>query len=207
MSVARKTFALPPWPSPLVLLPQAINHLLKQEPWAREKLLPYAGKTLKLVVSPFDLSLSVTEEGYAELAKPEAEHAVRIELPLSALPQIVMQGRPAAMRQMKLEGDADFAHTVSFLVENLRWEVEEDLSKVVGDALAHRMTTDARSFVTQAKAAQEKLAANIAEYWLEENPQLVRPRSVNSFAEQVRTLRDDVARLEKRVERLGKKNG
>lgn len=206
MSEAHKSFALPPWPSPLALLPQAINHLLNQEAWAREKLLPHAGKTLKLVVSPFDLSLSVNEEGFAELAQTDAPHAVRIELPLSSLPQILVQGRPAAMRQMKLEGDADFAQTVSFLVENLRWEVEEDLSKVVGDTLAHRMTTDARSFVKQAKTAQEKFAANVAEYWLEENPQLVRPRSVESFAEQVRTLRDDVARLEKRVERLTKKN-
>lgn len=204
MSLKRPALALPGLPSPLTLLPPAINHLLKQEAWARDKLLPHAGKTLTFVVAPFTLSLSVTTEGLVALATPDALADVQITLPLSTLPQVLAQGTPAAMRQMKLEGDADFAQTVSYLTENLRWEVEEDLSKVVGDMAAHRIATDAKKLAAQARSAQEKITASMAEYWLEENPQLVRPRDVDTLAEQLRTLRDDVARMEKRIDRLNR---
>jgi len=157
-------------------------------------------------MAPFEARLSVTAEGYVELAPGGAEPAVQIELPLAALPELLAQaftpGAPAITRQIKLEGDAEFAQTVSFLVQNLRWEFEEDLSKVVGDAAAHGIAGSAKSFVAAARAANEKLAANVAEYLLEEDPQLVRPRKIEALAESVRTLRDDVARLEKRIDRL-----
>ena len=192
--------------APLAPLSAAINHLLKQEPWARERLQAHSGKTLKFVMAPFELHLTVTAEGYVELAPGGAEHAVQIELPLAALPELLGQaftpGAPAITRRIRLDGDAEFAQTVSFLVQNLRWEFEEDLSRIVGDAAAHGIAGSARSLVAATRSANEKLAANVAEYLLEEDPQLVRPRKIEALAKSVRTLRDDVARIEKRIDRL-----
>jgi len=197
-------------PNPLEALPAAINHLLTPEPWARAQLAPHAGKTVHLVMVPFNLRLTVSAEGTCKLADAASVAAnvaeVRIELPWAALPQALAAGRDGAnaalMRQLKLEGDADFAHAISAVANNLRWDVENDLSKLVGDVAATRMTAAARKLGSEIGAAQRKFADNVSEYLLEENPQLVRPRNVDELMEAIRVLRDDLARLEKRVDRL-----
>ena len=60
----------------------------------------------------------------------------------------------------------------------------------------------ARNAVDVAKATQQKIVENVAEYFLEENPVLVRPQAVADFSSDVTRLRDDVERLAKRIEKL-----
>jgi ubiquinone biosynthesis protein UbiJ len=84
----------------------------------------------------------------------------------------------------------------------MRWDVEHDLSKVVGDIAATRIVSAAKEVASSARMAQQKLAENIAEYFLEENPMLLRPQTVEDFAAEVGKTRDDVERLAKRIEKL-----
>ena len=69
---------------------------------------------------------------------PEAELEVSISLPAAA-PLLALQGKDAVMRAARIEGSAEFAETLGFVIRNLRWDAEEDLSKVVGDIAAHRI--------------------------------------------------------------------
>jgi len=201
-------FSLPPLPllpNPLDVLPAAINHLLRAEPWARAQLAPHANKTLHVVVQPFTIKLSVAPDGKVARAIASAVPDATVTLPSSAIARVLTGGggeRDGLMRDMRLDGDADFAHAASMLARHLRWDVEEDLSKVIGDGAAHRFVATARTANNEIKRTHEKVAAGITEYLLEESPQLVRPRAVNMLAEGVRKLRDDLARLEKRADRL-----
>ncbi len=214
-------FSLPPLPllpNPLDALPAAINHLLAAEPWGRAQLAPHVNKTLHVVVQPFTIKLSIAPDGSVARATASALPDTTVTLPSSAVARLLTgAGRGndrggdggndrgndnLLMRDMRLDGDADFAHAVSMLARHLRWDVEEDLSKLVGDAAAHRMVATARSVNNEIRRTHEKAAAGITEYLLEENPQLVRPRAVHLLADGVRKLRDDIARLEKRVDRL-----
>ena len=120
---------------------------------------------------------------------------------LSALP-LIMQNRERAFSYVKIEGDADFANTISQLSQSLRWEAEDDLSKVVGDIAATRIVGGARSAFDAARSLQQSISENVAEYFLEENPMLVRPHTIADFTNDVTRLRDDVARLAKRIEKL-----
>jgi len=195
-------FALPLLPNPLAALPAFLNHIIDREPWAKEQLVVHAGKTLRLELAPFELRLAVTSEGLVALAPSDAKPSVSIQMPIGSLGLILAQGRGAALREVKLEGDAEFAQAVSLVAQNVNWEVEEDLSRVIGDVAARRVTTGASEWARQAKRGAQKLGDNIAEYLLEEDPQLIRPRDVEALVEANRTLRDDLARLEKRIERL-----
>ena len=214
-------FSLPPLPllpNPLDALPAAINHLLAAEPWARAQLAPHVNKTLHVVVHPFTIKLSVAPDGSVARAAASATSDTTVTLPFSAIARALAAGGRRVgdgsdgdnkrgddnvlMRDMHLEGDADFAHAAAMLARHLRWDVEEDLSKLVGDAAAHRMVATARAANNEFKRTNEKFAAGISEYLLEENPQLVRPRAVRLLADGVRKLRDDIARLEKRLDRL-----
>ena len=136
-------------------------------------------------------------------AEPKADRFadVTIRLKLSDLPLIV-QNRERAFSYVKVEGDADFANTISHLSQNLRWEAEEDLSKLFGDVVAVRMVSAAKSLVRSAQQAHQTIQENLAEYFLEENPMLVRPGAVRAVGVEVNKCRDDVERLIKRVEKL-----
>ena len=192
----------PMFSNPLDALPAAINHLLAAEPWARAQLVPHANKTLHVVVRPFTIALAVAPNGTVARASATAAADATVTLAYAAVARGLAGGAEALTRDLRVDGDADFAQAVSLLVRNLRWDAEEDLSKVVGDVAAHRVVSTARAAHGEFKRSNEKIAAGVSEYLLEENPQLVRPRAVQSFADGVRKLRDDLARLEKRVERL-----
>ncbi|HWT71655.1 MAG TPA: sterol-binding protein, partial [Oxalicibacterium sp.] len=88
------------------------------------------------------------------------------------------------------------------------WEAEDDLSRIVGDIAAARLAGGARAAVQSAKSLHRSVTENLAEYFLEENPMLMRPQAIAAFTDDVTRLRDDVARLEKRIQKLnGMKGG
>jgi ubiquinone biosynthesis protein UbiJ len=179
----------------------AINHLLAREPWAREKLARHAGKVALFDAGVMSLRLKAAADGMVEAAAPDEPQNVTIRAKLSDLP-LILQNREHAFSYVQIEGDADFANTISQLSETLRWEAEEDLAKLVGDAAAVRIAGGARSAFQAAKTTQQKIVENLAEYFLEENPVLVRPQAVAEFSSDVTRLRDDVERLAKRIEKL-----
>ncbi|RZI43534.1 sterol-binding protein [Herbaspirillum sp. HC18] len=179
----------------------AINHLLVREPWAREKLARHAGKVALFDAGIMSLRLKAAADGMVETAAPDEQQNVTIRIRLSDVPQI-LQNREHAFSYVQIEGDADFANTISQLSETLRWEAEEDLARLIGDAAAVRVASGVRAAVDAAKATQQKFVENVAEYFLEENPILVRPQTVAEFSNDVNRLRDDVERLAKRIEKL-----
>jgi ubiquinone biosynthesis protein UbiJ len=192
---------LPPPPSPARLLPAALNHLLAQESWARALLAPHAGKIAAFDAGAVKLRLQVGADGLLELPTDEEMAAVTIRVRLSDLP-LILQNRERAFSYVKIEGDADFANTISQVSQSLRWEAEEDLSRIVGDIAAARLASSAQAAVQSAKSLHRSITENLAEYFLEENPMLMRPQAVSAFTDDVTRLRDDVARLAKRIEKL-----
>ncbi len=183
------------------IAPAAINHLLGQEPWARDKLARHAGKVAALNLGLIVLRLQIAADGLVESTPDEVRTDVTIHARIADLP-LMLQNREHAFSYVKIEGDADFANTVSQVAQSLRWEAEEDLSKLVGDMAAARIVGGAKVAVETAKATRQKMAENVAEYFLEENPMLMRPQAVTDFASDVARLRDDVERLVKRIEKL-----
>lgn len=187
-----------------------VNHLLRAEAWARGRLAPHAGKTIRFRLSPFVLNLSVTDDGLLGSAT-EADHAdVALTLALAALPRIATAAldedpQAAAMRHIRIEGDADLAQAMAALFRYLRWDVEDDLSRIVGDVAAHRIVGGARSVAAQARRTQERMIDNLVEYLTEEQPALVTRERQDSFAENVRLLREDLDRLDQRIARLARR--
>ncbi|NUT62579.1 sterol-binding protein [Herbaspirillum sp. C9C3] len=178
-----------------------INHLLAQEPWARETLITHAGKVACIDTGVMQLRLSVTADGYLQEVPAAAVADVTIRLKLSDLP-LIAANRERAVSYVKLEGDADFANAISQLSQKLRWDAEDDLSRVLGDVAATRIVSGARDLFETARTSGRKLSENLAEYFLEEQPMLIRPRQLQDFSADVVRLRDDLERLSKRIEKL-----
>lgn len=182
----------------------AINHLLAQEAWARDALALHAGKLACIDAGSLALRMCVTRDGMLEPARAGQDASVTIRIKLADLP-LIAQNRQRAFSYVKIEGDAEFANTISQLSKGLRWEAEHDLERWIGPLAAKRIAGGARSVADGAGAVRRKLAENLAEYFLEEQPLLVRPAMLDDFADQVSRLRDDVERSAKRIARLEQK--
>ena len=91
---------------------------------------------LKLIATPAGL----LDRAPAE-AKPDLVLAVTEESPF-ALAQVALRGDKPAVR---IEGDVQLAADVNWLVDHVRWDMEEDLSRVMGDAPAHALGQTARA--------------------------------------------------------------
>jgi ubiquinone biosynthesis protein UbiJ len=180
----------------------AINHLLAREAWATDRLRPFAGRRVRLRLPPLpDLALAIAETGLLERASGDAAADLTITLKPGALPALLARD-DRLMREADIAGDTELGAALQAVFRNLRWDVEEDLSRVVGDAAAHRAVSAGRSIAAWQKDAARRLGDNVAEFLKEESGQLPRPADVAAFSREVAETRDAVERLEKRIARL-----
>ncbi len=121
-----------------------LNHVLMREPAAMERLTRQKGAVLLVQWRNFYIRFLVTPAGLLDLAPDEA----RVDLSLtatdefaSAIAQSLARGDKPAIR---IEGDVQLAADVNWLVDHVRWDVEDDLARIVGDAPAHALGTVAR---------------------------------------------------------------
>ena len=178
----------------------ALNQLLRRESWAGEKLAPFAGEVVELRFAPLPrLRLAIAEGGHVRAAGGDAATMLTISAKpgfLAALPK----GEEHLMRAVDISGNARLATEILALLRHLRWDVEEDLSRIFGDVLAHRMVGTARDLASWQAEAGRRLAENIMEYAVEERRIVVSRPEFEEFASGVSRLRDDLARLERRLQ-------
>ncbi|CAL92779.1 SCP2 domain-containing protein [Azoarcus olearius] len=182
-----------------------INHLLAQSGWARTRLVPHAGRTAHLDLAPVHVGFSVANDGYlAQWAHEGEQPDVRLRVAATELlPDLVARGPAGVMQRVHLEGNAEFADALGFVFRNLRWDAEEDLSRVVGDILAHRAVTTARALVAGQQRAAANAAANVAEFLTAEERLLLGRPALGGFTAEIVDIRDQLGRLDKRITKLG----
>jgi ubiquinone biosynthesis protein UbiJ len=184
------------------VIERPLNHLLAGEPWAREALAPFAGQIVEIRPSLLPpLRLAIREDGLLERAA-DGEPALVITLKPDA-PAALLRGKDHFLHAVEVSGNAKLADAVMLLARNLRWDFEEDLSRVVGDVAAHRVAGAARDFAAWQADAARRIAESLADYFTAESGLLASRADLEGFAAAAARLRDDLERLEQRVRRLG----
>ncbi len=116
-----------------------LNHVLMQEKQAQDRLVRQKGRVVHLQWGVFSLDLLITPAGLVDRASPSVTPDLRLvvegDSPLSAVQSLLSGQRPP----VTIEGDVQLAADIGWLAENLRWDVEEDLSRVIGDVPAHAL--------------------------------------------------------------------
>ena len=121
-----------------------LNHVLMQETEAQSRLLRQKGRVVRMQWRDFRLQLSPTPAGLLETAAAGATPDLLLTITETspfALAQAALRGDKPAVR---IEGDVQLAAEINWLVDNVRWDAEEDLSRVIGDAPAHTLGQAAR---------------------------------------------------------------
>ena len=128
-------------------------------------------------------SLSGTPLAFMRLAGPAPENAIR-------------------GGSIHIQGDAEVAQSFSELLKAAQPDLEEELSRIIGDVAAHQVGNAARAALGFGKRAIDTLTQNVSEYLTEEGRDLPTRTEADEFFADVDKLRDDVARLEARLARL-----
>ena len=201
---------------PLKAVLAALNHLLQQQTWARDKLRMFAGRRLRIgldAASPLALLAPalhcrigddgfVTESTAAQGARPDVTLLLK---PSMAAVFDGLRGGPTELsRHLKVDGDVMLAATLGELAQHLRWDAEEDVSRLVGDIAARRLFATLDRVRDRVGALGGRARVGASQYLTVEAPQLVGPASMRTLADGLAALSRDLDRLEGRVQRLSR---
>jgi ubiquinone biosynthesis protein UbiJ len=180
-----------------------LNHLLSQSGWALQRLSKFAGKTARFNIAPFSFAYTILEDGTVNEADKNAAADVLCIITPSLLPRLAMHDE-TAFASIQSSGDTALLTEIFYLSRHLRWDAAEDISHLTGDIAAERLVALVATGQQQMFNSALNLTQAFAEYWTEERPLVAKSAHINHFVQQVDTLRDDVARLEQRINRLSK---
>ena len=169
----------PSKPTPAVAFCFLANALRARETWARARLEALAGQGFQLhlpLAAPF--TLVVAPGGRLEPG----------DAPAAA---IVTPGG--------ITGDSALADELRYLRRHLRPDVEEELSRFVGDIAAQRLVGAARGFMQWQLDALARIAEAAADYAVNERRALVRRPELADLAARIEELNQAIARLEERL--------
>ena len=152
------------------------NHVLRAEPAAMARLAPHSGQVVmvdlagwpSLLPPPPSLVFRVTPAGLVEwletpgLELGERSPDLRIRIEARSLPGVLGAVVAGDRPEVTVEGDAAFAESVQWLIDHVRWDVEEDLSKVIGDAPARMVAQVAGAVAAGLRDAVRRLDAAAA---------------------------------------------
>jgi len=181
-----------------------LQHLTNQNNWSRKHLIDFAGKVVQFNTAFIHTSLLILEDGSLSVAVDHATADATVHISPSLALRLMAKDEAAKML-IKIEGDSHLAVELAKVLQLMRWDVEEDLSRVVGDIPANKMAASTKKALSEAKAQSINLAEMLSEYWQEEKPVLAKKWRVEQFISEVDTLKSDATRFSKKLEKLTKK--
>lgn len=178
-----------------------IQHLITQNRWAAALLRPFAGKSVLIHIAPIKTSFVILENGTLATAGETNIPDATISIAPSLLPRLIAKDESAKL-EIEISGDTEVATALAKVFSHLRWDYEDDLSKLLGDVPAYKIATFGQNTIRHLKDTTINVAEMLSEYWQEENPTIAKKRHVEQFNAEVDTLRADIERLEKRFNKI-----
>ena len=133
-----------------------LNHVLQQEPEATVRLKRQKGRIVHAQWREFTFSLLVTPAGLFDLANQDAKPDLQLEIlaqsPLEILQMLLAGNKP----DVRIEGDVQLAAELNWLVDHVRWDLEEDLARLVGDVPARAIGDVVRKLAAALKGFKGK---------------------------------------------------
>ena len=184
-------------------LETALNRYLRLDPDILPRLAALDGTVIAIEPEGVGLSFYLLPgaSGIRVMDRYEGESTVRIRAtPLALARQ--WRGQRVAGGEIAVEGDVAVGREFQAILAQLDIDWEEQLSKVVGAAVAHQLGNLWRGFRGWGRRTSDILLRDGAEYLQQELRALPPRHAVEQFLSAVDTLREDADRLAARIERL-----
>jgi ubiquinone biosynthesis accessory factor UbiJ len=149
-----------------------VNHVLASEPVAGQRLRAHVGRSVRLQVNGWPawlpplpaLAFRITPAALVEWCGEQAPEPVDLQISVDASnpAKTLMQTLAGERLRVDVAGDAAFATDVNWLFDNLRWDIEDDLSKIVGPVPAREMARLGRAVAAGLRDAVNTVGAMAA---------------------------------------------
>lgn len=193
---------MPRVPTPLAQVAlAALNHVLSQQPSLRDGLRAHAGRPVRIIVAgplgSVHSDARIGAEGHLH-ALSQAEPAATLKLTLSvdAVFAGLRGGSEALAPHLAVDGDLMVAAALADVARSARWDFEEDLSRVTGDVIAHRIGRAVRGFGAALRGFEERSSDAVSRKLTTAGGPLVGRREFGHFQDSLQSLADRIARLE-----------
>jgi ubiquinone biosynthesis accessory factor UbiJ len=129
-----------------------LNHVLQNEPEAVVRLKRQSGQRVHFFWRSFKLQLKATPVGLLDLDEGTGAPSLSLTLTQTALPDLAASLSTQQTPPMRIEGDVQLAAEVAWLTQHVRWDMEEDLARVIGNVPAHTLGQAARAMASALKS-------------------------------------------------------
>ncbi len=115
------------------------NHILLQEPLAGERLSRQSGRSIQLQWREQKLRVRISAAGLFEVCDEASEPDLTVQVTQAQPSELAAALMAGSKPQVRIEGDVQLAADLNWIVDHVRWDVEHDLSRLIGDAPAHTL--------------------------------------------------------------------
>ena len=190
----------------MILLASAekmVNKLLSLDEETLDALATLEGDVVAIDVLNTDIRLFVSPsaKGFTLASKYEGKADVSIKGTPAALLGMITAEKVGA-GDVEIIGNVGMAHKLQSILKKVDVDWEEYLSQIIGDIAAHKVGNFLRGMSQLAKASAKTIGLDISEYLRYEKEALLDKSELDEFNHAVDRIRNDVERLQKRVDRL-----
>ena len=194
----------------------AINSVLALDPASKTSLRQFQGKVIAIELE------SQPKQAFLTLFLLPGESGINVLSQYSGEADTTLAGTPIAMAKMsfgsklggpdasdvlfsgevKIRGDIELGQRFKRVLDKMDIDWEEHLSRITGDIVAYKVGDTLRQFGNWWKQSAQTLASDAAEFLQQEDARLPEKHEVAEFNQSVDSVRDDIERLQARIQRL-----
>ena len=182
-----------------------LDHLLSQNSWMQSKLVDHKNKIILIEISDLKLILKVDENGLLHSLNEIEKYDCIIKLTVNSFISQLTNNNNNNNNNISIEGDLELANQVAQVLKKIEWDIEEDLSKYIGDIPSIQVTKVFKKIVTNSQKNIGNITGALLEYWQEENKILTKKRNVEIFNSEVDKIVEDTERLEAKIKKIVEK--
>ncbi|EKO3519201.1 SCP2 domain-containing protein [Vibrio fluvialis] len=188
------------------VIESSLNTLIKDDPELGRRLARLKGQVIQVHLKELNKTLTfIFSQQIDVLANYEGEPDCYLSLNLSVLPELREQANITKLikqDKLVLEGDIQLAQKFSQLMTDCKPDIEEWLSRVTGDVVAHTVVQGAKNVGALLSAQVSKHQNHLAQVLTEEWRVAPGPLEIAYFCDQVDDVKSQAARLESRLNQL-----
>ncbi len=194
----------------MLIIEAAINRYLALDPELLGKLAVFDGKVIKLEITganktlymyPSDagISISIAHDG-------EVDTTLRGS-PLSLFKMGLVSNAATMLLKgdVEITGDTRVGHQFKNIFSQMEIDWTEPLAALLGDSLAYQVHQSSKKFSRWGKDSIESVSSSLSEYLQEESRDVVTGTELEMFNEAVDKIRNDVDRLQAKINSLQQK--
>ena len=186
----------------MALTNAAVNRVLADEPWARERLAAHAGRVFMVRVGPMTTGCRIDPLGALESA-PLAGVTPDLVLTMSPLDVPAFLADPSRWNELVTEeGDVELGGALKELAQTLPWFIERMCARALGPIAGQRIADGGRRMLGLPEYAAARIAENVGAYARDEAQWIAHPAEMRTLIDETALLASRIDALDARVEAL-----